>query len=294
MRVESSHRVGAGEQNIKWMVVLMVLLACGMAEACWNPPPPCGECEIRVNGVCQSTCSAASCETCINGVCQECNGDPYKACCHGSCCSITEHCCNDGHCCPSSKFCCGANCCNAGESCCDGKTCYDPYVKQCCGYGNGKTCNNDQTCCQDTCCERSCCDSWFACEYCQSGGCEPCLRKVSSYAELLECTRVPDPAWTPMPNGCSWSPEDPAGCGTTSFHNACDAHDTCYQTCGSNKGSCDNAFLNNLTAVCTGVPPGECRDDCIDWAAWYVYFVETFGDGAYEADQVAACACCDC
>jgi hypothetical protein len=105
---------------------------------------------------------------------------------------------------------------------------------------------------------------------------------------------VDDPDTEPQPNGCSWSPEDPAGCGTTSFTASCNAHDTCYQTCNSNKDSCDNDFLNNLMAVCTSHPPGECRDDCIFWASWYVWAVEEYGDGAYEDDQVGACACCDC
>ena len=150
------------------------------------------------------------------------------------------------------------------------------------------------TCCAELCCSPPGCDSWDDHQYCDSGTCESCLRKASTYAELQQCNKVDDPATEPQPNGCSWSPDNPAGCGTTSFDNACDAHDTCYQTCGSDKGGCDNAFLNALTAVCAGVPPGYCYDACIFWASWYVWAVEEYGDGAYEADQVMACACCDC
>ncbi|MBN2456448.1 MAG: hypothetical protein JXB29_07955 [Sedimentisphaerales bacterium] len=87
---------------------------------------------------------------------------------------------------------------------------------------------------------------------------------------------------------------NPAGCENTSFLNSCKAHDTCYQTCNiNNKSSCDTGFSNNLSAVCSGAE-GECQDDCIYWAAWYVWAVEEHGDDAWEDDQVEACACCDC
>lgn len=102
------------------------------------------------------------------------------------------------------------------------------------------------------------------------------------------------PGYSPTSNGCT-SPvgNNPAGCENTSFLNACNPHDICYGTCDNPKGSCDGTFLGNLAAVCAGVPAGECHDDCIDWAAWYVYFVEDWGEGWYRAAQLSACGCCD-
>jgi len=119
---------------------------------------------------------------------------------------------------------------------------------------------------------------------------------------------VDDPSWTPQPNGCSvpWhincifhicatDKNNPAGCENTSFLDSCNEHDECYQTCDiDNKDTCDGEFYSNLAGVCLDVPAGECHDDCIDWASWYVWAVEEHGDDAWQDDQVAACACCDC
>jgi hypothetical protein len=103
----------------------------------------------------------------------------------------------------------------------------------------------------------------------------------------------------PQPNGCS-SPlpnaDNPAGyvCGeASSFLNACNAHDTCYQTCNSNKTECDGSFDWNLWNVCNPLS-GECRAACDYWKTIYVGAVVNWGQPSWEGDQVNACACCGC
>ena len=109
----------------------------------------------------------------------------------------------------------------------------------------------------------------------------------------------------PQPNGCSVPPSlcqlfgvdcnNPAGCENTSFLDACNQHDVCYQTCNHPKNDCDdNVFYNALVNKCNGVPPGTCHDNCIDYASKYVTGVEEVGLESYHEDQVAQCACCDC
>ena len=108
-----------------------------------------------------------------------------------------------------------------------------------------------------------------------------------------------DPDTEPQPNGCS-SPvppaDNPAGyiCGeASSFLNACNTHDTCYGTCGSNQTSCDLSFDSDLWNVCNSLS-GECRDVCFDKKSLYVGAVVTLGQSYWENGQVGACACCDC
>jgi hypothetical protein len=95
-----------------------------------------------------------------------------------------------------------------------------------------------------------------------------------------------------------WSNNNrPAGdeCGeASSFLEACDAHDTCYQTCGSSRISeCESVFSNALAVVCAPFS-GDCAKDCDDWADAYAGAVGLYGQGAWENAQVAACACCEC
>ena len=49
---------------------------------------------------------------------------------------------------------------------------------------------------------------------------------------------------------------------------ACNAHDVCYQTCGSNKATCDNALGATITASCDIGYPSACpytdQDQCIE------------------------------
>lgn len=119
----------------------------------------------------------------------------------------------------------------------------------------------------------------------------------------MECDkRVPDPDWTPQPNGCSTpTGNNPAWlwCGeASSFLGACNTHDECYQTCGGTGGwgkyNCDCAFGADMIFVCNNVTGESCIYWCNFWKDVYVVTVDLVGDWAWEADQVAACACCDC
>ncbi len=216
----------------------------------------------------------------------------------------------------------GHYCCDSGEECCKGDCCDPDDCKSCIG-GSCVMCNGDpdMSCCDGECfnfythmccggniCRQPCCDDWD-CKHCVEGTCLPCLSKPSDYEELMECsgTIVDDPDTEPETNGCSVpyficylfqiNCNNPAEeeCGeASSFLEACDAHDTCYQTCGSDRiGSCDASFSSNLWLVCNPLS-GQCRVDCLWWRDKYVGAVLLFGEGAWEDDQVNACACCDC
>jgi len=227
------------------LLAVLTMLICGNL-AIAGPPPDCGPCYAwdEEEEECVFTCGSG---TCCNGEC--CSG----TCCDGSCCIGT--CCNNV-CCPSvgCRSCVNNQCVVCGgdpsKSCCDGKTCYNPSEKQCCNRGDGSTC------------KCSCCNSWN-CEYCKTGGgCGSCLRKATTYAELQACNKVPDPSWTPVPNGCS-SPfgNNPTGCTNTSFLNACNNHDICYQTCGGTGGwgkyNCDTSFGAEMYSVCQALTGTE-------------------------------------
>jgi len=146
----------------------------------------------------------------------------------------------------------------------------------------------------------SCCDD-FDCKYYDEGVCKPCLYKASDYEELEECSDiVDDPDTSPVPNGCSVPPiicyllpdcNNPTGGADTSFLNACNGHDTCYQTCNSSQGSCDNDFLDAMIDVCTG---SICAVPCFAYAEAYYGAVHNYGEPYWQEDQVDACACCEC
>jgi len=262
-------------------------------ECVWEGCPSCGRCRYCDNNCdCQwrGNCRYDShCEDCYSCPTPSCNCtydcDPNQFCCDGTCCNNGETCC-DGACCdPNTETCCGtSDCCNNySEICCDDTIC--------CDWTEG------EICCNGTCCNGSCCDSWD-CEHCVSGSCEPCLSKASDYEELQECSAVPDPDWTPQPNGCSspLSGDNPAWiwCGeASSFLGPCNTHDTCYQTCGSSKYNCDEQFSQCLAVVCAPLS-GTCKSKCQEWADTYAGAVVLWGLPYWENDQVDACACCDC
>lgn len=105
---------------------------------------------------------------------------------------------------------------------------------------------------------------------------------------------MPNPGWTPQPNGCSSplpNPDNPTGCSDTSFLGSCNVHDECYQTCNSNRDSCDNDFLDAMLEVCIG---SSCAYPCSEYAYVYYGAVHNYGESYWEDDQVDACACCDC
>ena len=241
--------------------------------------------KITVNSdpTCASCCDTALCETCVGGECKVCGGDTNKHCCYPE--DGINHCCNQSLVEP--------------ETCCNGSCC-KTLLCETCVDGSCKVCDPHRL---------NCCDS-FDCYHCVNAICKPCLRKAASLEELESCNRVDDPSTEPIPNGCSVPPllceifgvdcNNPAGCGeSTSFLGACNQHDLCYQTCDTEgynrKALCDGDLCEGLESLCYGVPPGECQDDCFTFAVEYCLAVQgAGGDWAYEADQVEACACCDC
>jgi Glucodextranase, domain B len=87
---------------------------------------------------------------------------------------------------------------------------------------------------------------------------------------------------------------------------ACNAHDVCYQTCGSNKGTCDAALGATITASCDIGYPAACphatQAQCTEYQEEYnscrgigpVYLdgVSIGGLGAYQQRQRENCFCC--
>lgn len=280
-----------------------VVAACTGCESCVNGSCEdndnnCTGCEICEDGSCEDDDdNCTGCESCVDGWCfdddDNCTG--CESCVSGSCEDDDDNCtgceeCVDGVCvdeddnCGACESCISGSCvddCSASESCCD-ETCFNFSTHMCCG---------------DNICRQPCCDD-SECTYCDNGICESCLYNASDYEELEECSNVvDDPDWTPQPNGCS-SPlgNNPAWyvCGeASSFLGPCNAHDECYQTCESNRSSCDSTFGSALDAVCAPLS-GNCKSTCQFYADEYEAWVTTYGEPYWEDGQVNACACCLC
>jgi hypothetical protein len=85
------------------------------------------------------------------------------------------------------------------------------------------------------------------------------------------------------------------------FAEACNTHDRCYGTCGSDRARCDRQFKANLEARCHAAfpqPPGRTDDYdplgvCLARADKYYEFVRgSFGQRAYDKAQRDFCQCC--
>lgn len=70
------------------------------------------------------------------------------------------------------------------------------------------------------------------------------------------------------------------------FRDPCDKHDECYQTCGSDKAACDEAFRQSLLRVCGSNP------SCRGLANTYYNMVRDYGQSSYDGDQLYWCQCC--
>ena len=95
---------------------------------------------------------------------------------------------------------------------------------------------------------------------------------------------------------------------------ACNLHDICYQSCGSDKGGCDTAMRDRIRGTCAvAYPPtcpggmtteqcqgdngymeqrGECAIDTFSYANLYYQGVNFGGGSAYEERQTQYCQCC--
>ena len=180
------------------------------------------------------------------------------------------------------------------------------------------------------------------CKKCQGGFTvnDPAKQKVSIAALGV----TPELCTSPEQNkslpynldGCTWSPDDLASWNSkmlfsTNYHLyvtnpiwgtvlgdisqsvadaqtlPCNVHDVCYQTCGSNKSSCDSGLGAGITASCdigyplpcNRVDQTECAGyeeeyrSCKTIGPFYQGVVESsVGSVAYQVDQAKYCYCC--
>ena len=274
---------------MRYSLIVMGLVVsgfCGSVYACGGGG--CGECEYWDYWV----------QRCVR------YGNCWDGC--GNCCTCRNCWCESDEEPPNCYWCINCQlvrkqCPNLCEDCNDvDGLCYTRCKENLCETCNTTTSNCYVNCWGCTTCINGLCrdddTKCGFCERCAWGSCQSCYNDSENHA-WEDCTnRVPNPYWTPQPDGCS-APllgDNPAGCPNTNFHEVCDQHDICYQTCNNQKTTCDSAFGNALMNFCAGVPQGKCRNDCIYWASWYVWAVGEFGYIFYAADQSAACACCDC
>jgi hypothetical protein len=141
--------------------------------------------------------------------------------------------------------------------------------------------------------------------------CEPAgIQPLHPIAVLDFCpNRVPHPGHVPEVNGCGpanglvshlipnkvgpfYNPR------AVDFTPACNNHDVCYDTCNSDKNTCDSNFLTQMRAACAAVYPGRgyydrrMRASCETDAYIYYLAVSRVGGDAYESAQKGACDCC--
>ncbi len=75
------------------------------------------------------------------------------------------------------------------------------------------------------------------------------------------------------------------------FTCACNAHDVCYGTCGSDKLACDLEFLDDMLTLCSETFDDLCLySACRDRAFLYAALVLVGGQGAFDSAQDAACS----
>ncbi|NVJ22713.1 hypothetical protein HUW62_15945 [Myxococcus sp. AM011] len=161
----------------------------------------------------------------------------------------------------------------------------------------GNVCCGGNEICSSGICKPRCGDSPYdpATQCCESNEVLPKFE----IDELADCPhRTPRPGWTPTVNGCG-----PDGLGwlvpdvmyRTNFRPSCDIHDTCYGTCNSDRGACDIALRDQMSAACRARhtnPSSVYRQDCLDVANEFYEKVNEKGAGSFEDAQKTGCICC--
>ena len=96
----------------------------------------------------------------------------------------------------------------------------------------------------------------------------------------------------------------PQGSGIADFIPGCSAHDICYETCNSDKATCDEEFRKTIVQECLQkypFPASGRREDDLDWAhrggclsraRLYARLVKDAGQNAYDNAQRISCECC--
>lgn len=94
----------------------------------------------------------------------------------------------------------------------------------------------------------------------------------------------------PGNDGCSSVPDRPFG---VSFTPCCNAHDCCYQTCGSSKKQCDDAFGECTAQACNNhpFPNADARQKCLAYSGAYRLGVGAFASSAFNERQSQVCIC---
>ena len=117
--------------------------------------------------------------------------------------------------------------------------------------------------------------------FCQANKPVRVCRAVGSFSGFASCEAGIDQVVDPNinTNGCS-VPLKLATPFKRRFTPSCNAHDVCYNTCGSGRVSCDLAFAANLLRSCLLFPPAI--DQCPYHAGTYAAAVAVAGGGYYE------------
>jgi hypothetical protein len=125
-----------------------------------------------------------------------------------------------------------------------------------------------------------------------------------------------DGAWTFQYDGCSvpaaavavgrgqrgaYDKDNPAGGRDTHFAKttstlsggvACDRHDECYQSCGSDRANCDARMYQDMREICQrSTENAQVKSECMRWAAIYHKALRVGGEGAHQGRQEQVCAC---
>lgn len=96
--------------------------------------------------------------------------------------------------------------------------------------------------------------------------------------------------YRPPTNGCStpWG-----GDGFFLFTTACNKHDVCYGTCGSDRAACDKAFLDAMVEHCRAINVGLLGQlgyvACLEEAGAFYRAVRFAGQSYWNAAQNDAC-----
>jgi hypothetical protein len=117
------------------------------------------------------------------------------------------------------------------------------------------------------------------------------INAIDSQGKKL-CQKFP-----PSPNGCGpkGGTKFPENFGTWNFGPACNAHDICYGTCGSNKADCDRKFRDNMYKQCdtyySWINPAaiDIYHKCRNIAYIYYKAVKLYGQKAFDNAQKENC-----
>ncbi len=104
---------------------------------------------------------------------------------------------------------------------------------------------------------------------------------ICEYIPYFCSSEPPPPPPAPKYCGSGWN----QGLVPELFPAACQAHDQCYDTCGTPKATCDQNLFWDALSTCG--PSLTCRQEA---EAFYAA-VSNLGNGAYGAAQGAACSC---